>query len=43
LLGVILRDPRIRLVEVSEYATLRDRDRACVGKLVDLLVESPRL
>lgn len=40
LLAVLLRDPRIRIIEVSEYASLRDLDRQWVGKLVDLLAES---
>ncbi len=38
LLGVLLRDPRVRIIEVSEYAALRDRDRRAAGQLVDLLV-----
>jgi arginase len=38
LFGVLVKDPRIRIVEVSEYATLRDLDRHWVNKLVDLLV-----
>jgi arginase len=42
LLGGLLSDPRIRVIEVSEYATLRDLDRRCVGKLVDLLAEGLR-
>ena len=37
LLEVILADPRIRLIEVSEYAALRDLDQRSVGALVDLL------
>jgi arginase len=37
LLEVILADPRIRLIEVSEYASLRDLDQRSVGALVDLL------
>ena len=37
LLGVLLRDPRIRIIEVSEYASLRDLDQGWVNKLVDLL------
>jgi arginase family enzyme len=37
LLGTILRDPRIRLIEVTEYASLRDQDRRWVGELVALL------
>lgn len=40
LLGVLLRDPRVRLIEVSEYATLRDFDRGHIGTLVDLLAHS---
>jgi arginase len=39
LLSVLLRDPRIRILEVSEYASLRDLDRDYVKKLVDLLCE----
>ena len=37
LLGVLLKDPRIRIIEISEYASLRDLDRNYVTKLVDLL------
>ena len=39
LLGGLLRDPRIRIVEVSEYASLRDPDQRSVDKLVDVLAE----
>jgi arginase len=39
LLGVFLKDPRIRIIEISEYASLRDLDRDYVNKLVDLLCE----
>jgi len=39
LLGVLLKDPRIRIVEVSEYASLRDLDQRHVDALVALLVE----
>jgi len=39
LLGLLLRDPRIRIIEVSEYAALRDLDQRWVNKLVDLLAE----
>jgi len=39
LLGVLLKDPRIRIIEVAEYAALRDLDQGGVGKLVDLLAE----
>jgi arginase family enzyme len=38
LLGEILADPRIRLIELSEYASLRDLDGQCAAKLVELLV-----
>ena len=37
LLGVVLKDPRIRVIEISEYAALRDLDQQWVNKLVDLL------
>ena len=33
-----LADPRIRLVEVSEYASLRDLEQRHVAALVDVLV-----
>jgi arginase len=39
LFGALLRDPRIRIVEVSEYASLRDLDQRYVSQLVDLLSE----
>jgi len=39
LLGVLLKDPRIRIIELAEYASLRDLDQGSVGKLVDLLAE----
>jgi arginase len=39
LLGGLLGDPRVRAIEISEYATLRDLDRRSVSKLVDLLAE----
>jgi arginase len=39
LLGVLLKDPRIRIFEISEYASLRDLDRNYIKKLVDLLCE----
>jgi arginase len=38
-LGVFLKDPRIRLIEISEYASLRDIDRIYVNKLANLLTE----
>ncbi len=37
-LGVLLADRRVRLVEVSEYATLRDADLSAARLIVDLLV-----
>jgi arginase len=37
LLGVLLKDPRIRVIEVSEYASLRDADLRGVNSIVDLL------
>ena len=42
LLGALLRDPRIRIIEVTEYAALRDLDQRCIGKLIDLLAEGLR-
>jgi arginase len=40
LLGPLLRDPRVRLIELAEYASLRDPDLHSVGTLVDLLAET---
>ena len=37
LMGVFLKDSRIKLIEVSEYAALRDLDQVYVNRLVDLL------
>ena len=37
LLQAILADPRIRLIEVSEYATLRDLELRHVAALIDVL------
>jgi arginase family enzyme len=39
-LGVLMRDPRIRIIEVSEYAALRDLDQSYIRKLVDVLAET---
>jgi arginase family enzyme len=39
LVGELLGDPRLRLVEISEYAALRDLDQQWVGRLVGLLVD----
>jgi arginase len=36
LLGVLLKDPRIRIIEVSEYAALRDFDHSHVSKIINL-------
>jgi arginase len=40
LLSVLARDPRIRIIEISEYAALRDLDHDHVNKLIDLLATS---
>jgi arginase len=40
LLTVLASDPRIRIIEISEYASLRDLDRDYVRKLIDLLSAS---
>jgi arginase len=40
LLATVLADPRVRLVEVSEYASLRDLDQRSVGALVQLLTDA---
>jgi arginase len=42
LLRVFLRDPRIRIIEISEYAALRDLDRQNVNKLIQLLADGLR-
>jgi arginase len=42
LLGAFLGDPRIRIIEVTEYAALRDLDQRYISKLVDLLAEGLR-
>jgi arginase len=42
LLAVLLKDPRIRLIEISEYATLRDLDQRNINTLVDLLAATLR-
>ncbi len=39
LLGALLADARIRLIEVAEYAALRDVDRRGVSTLINLLAE----
>jgi hypothetical protein len=40
LLGVLLKAPRIRIVEISEYAALRHCEQVSAGKLVDVLCEA---
>lgn len=40
LLGVFLKDPRVRIMEISEYASLRDAEQVSAGKLVDMLCEA---
>jgi arginase len=40
LLGSLLHDSRVRLIEVAEYASLRDTEQRSVGALVDLLTSS---
>ena len=40
LLGVLMKDPRVGAIEISEYASLRDLDRSYVDKLVKLVTES---
>lgn len=37
LLDVLLKDPRIRIIEVTEYAALRDSDQQSARQLVELL------
>ena len=39
ILSIFLKDPRVRIIEVSEYAALRDTDRDYINKLVNLLAE----
>jgi arginase len=42
LLGPLLGDERVRLVEIAEYASLRDPDLRSVGRLVGLLAGTLR-
>jgi arginase family enzyme len=39
LLGAILADSRVRIIEVTEYASLRDLDQRYVSKIVELLAD----
>jgi arginase len=40
LLRPIVKDPRVRVIEISEYASLRDLDRTYVRALLTLLTET---
>jgi arginase len=40
LLGVLLKDNRVRIVEISEYASLRDPEQASVHKLIAMFGNS---
>jgi hypothetical protein len=42
LLGALLRDNRVRIVEISEYASLRHPDQASVHKLIAMFAGSLR-
>jgi arginase len=37
LLGPLLADARVRLIEVTEYASLRDLDQSAVARIIELL------
>jgi arginase family enzyme len=37
LLGTVLADARLRIIEVTEYASLRDLDQSYVSRIVELL------
>jgi arginase family enzyme len=37
LLGTILADSRLRIIEVTEYASLRDLDQSYISRIVELL------
>jgi arginase len=39
LLSPLLKDSRVRIIEVTEYASLRDLDQRCIDDLVGLLAE----
>jgi hypothetical protein len=38
LMNALLKDPRLKLIEVSEYSTLRDGNAKEIDKLADLLI-----
>ena len=40
LLGVLLRDKRVRIVEISEYNAMRDPEQASVHKLIAMFADS---
>jgi arginase len=40
LLGALLTDSRVRIIEVAEYASLRDIDQGCASRIVELLAEA---
>jgi arginase len=39
LIGLLLQDPRVRHIEISEYAALRDVGQTCIRQLVQILVD----
>jgi len=39
LFGILAKDRRLRIIEISEYCALRDSDRRCAAQLARLLVE----
>lgn len=42
LLGLVLADPRVKLIEVTEYASLRDPDHGNVSAIIELLTHGLR-
>ena len=43
LMGFLLRDSRVRLIEVSEYAMLRDGDQRQIDRLAELIVSGLKI
>jgi arginase len=43
LMGFLLKDPRVRLIEVSEYAMLRDGDQRQIDRLAELIVSGLKI
>jgi hypothetical protein len=37
---VFLRDSRVRVIEVSEYAALRDHGQESLNKIIDMFVQT---